>query len=158
MQSKTPFTGAFKFLYTQNLFYLISACLMLYGIHQAFYPESGEYIDPWALMSFLCGYTLLLAVTGFLIIKFGKVWDDARSIVLILLLLILVVSVSFDEIVNLTPTSGRNLLLFGFCFVASITEGLLRGLGIQFRALFRIPYYLILALFFFPIRFLSPLK
>ena len=156
MKSNSPCHGVFQFLYTQNPFYLISACLILYGVQSAFHPEVGELINPWYLMSTLCGYTLLLAVTAYLIITFGKVWDDARSIVLILLLMILAVSVSFDEIVNLFPEAGRNLLLFGFVFSLAITEGLLRGLRIRFPLLLRLPFYLILALFFFYPLFVSP--
>lgn len=156
MKSKSPCHGVFQFLYTQNPFYLISACLILYGVQTAFHPAAGELINPWYLMSTLCGYTLLLAVTAYLIIKFGKVWDDARSIVLILLLMILAVSVSFDEIVNLLPEAGRNLLLFGFVFSLAITEGLLRGLRIRFPLLLRLPFYLILALFFFYPLYVSP--
>ena len=40
-------------LYNHNPFYLISACLMLYGLRQAFRVESGELLDPWALMAAL---------------------------------------------------------------------------------------------------------
>jgi hypothetical protein len=138
--------------YNHNPFYLISTCLVLYGLQAAFHPRAGELIDPWALLAALSGYTLLSAVTAFLIVRLGKVWEDARSLLLILLFLFLALSVSFDEIVNTNPESGQALLLFGFCLSVGISEGLLSGLNIRLPGLYRGPYYFLLALFFgFPL-------
>ncbi len=99
-------------------------------------------------MAALSGYTLLAAVTAYAIVRFGKVWEDARSLLLILLFLFLALSVSFDEIVNTTSQLGQGLLLFGFCLSVVISEGLLTGLGIRLPGLYRWPYYLLLGLFF----------
>jgi len=142
----------FRLLYIHNPFYLLSAGLILYAFHIAFRPTEGELINPWALMAALSGYTLLLALTAYVIVRFGKVWDDARSLVLVLILMFLAVSVSFDEIVITSPTQGYGLLLFGLVYSIAISEGLLRGLSLRLPALFRGPYYAILALFFiFPL-------
>ena len=148
MQSRFGMRDVVRFLYTHNPFYLISACLILYGLRVSFHVEAGELVNSWALLMSVCCYCLLLAVTSYLMIRFGKVWDDARSILLILLLLIVAMSISFDEIVNMDPSDGLGILIFGFCFSAGLSEFLIRGLGIQFRTLFRMPYYGILALFF----------
>lgn len=142
----------FRLLYLHNPFYLVSAGLILYAFHIAFRPGDGELINPWALMAALSGYTLLLALTAYVIVRFGKVWDDARSLVLVLILMFLAVSVSFDEIVITSPTQGYGLLSFGLVFSIAISEGLLRGLSLRLPRLFRAPYYAILALFFiFPL-------
>src|SRR4029077_8229242 len=108
-QPSPAFQAVLRSLYTHNPFYLLSAGLILYGFHVSFRPEAGELINPWALMAALCSYTLLLAVTAFLIVRIGKVWDDARSLVLVLILLLLAVSVSFDEIVNTSSAQGYML-------------------------------------------------
>ena len=100
MQTDSKLPGPLRFLYNHNPFYLISTCLVLYGLQAAFHPKPGELIDPWMLLAALSGYTLLSAITAFLIVRFGKVWEDARSLLLILLFLFLALSVSFDEIVN----------------------------------------------------------
>ena len=75
-----------RLLYTHNPLYLISAVLVLYGMHRAVAAEASAAGGP-LLMEWLCGYTLLLAVVGYLIIRFGQVWEDARTILLLLVLL-----------------------------------------------------------------------
>jgi hypothetical protein len=97
-----------------------------------------------------------MAITAFLVIKLGRVWEDARSIVLILLLQFAALSMSFDEICAVSSGTAFRLLLFGFCFSVLVSEGLLSGLRIKFPALFRTPYYLILGLLFFYPLCLSP--
>ena len=49
------------------------------------------------MMGVLAGYTLVLATIGVVIVRFGKVWDDARSILLLLLLLFLAVFLGCHE-------------------------------------------------------------
>ncbi len=156
MISRERLPGLVRFIYTHNPFYLISAGLMLYGIYVAFGSKDAKVDDPWLLIMSLCGYTALMAVAAFLVIKLGRVWEDARSIVLILLLQFAALSMSFDEICAVSSGTAFRLLLFGFCFSALVSEGLLSGLGIRFPALFRTPYYLILGLFFFYPLCLSP--
>ncbi|MCA9070283.1 MAG: hypothetical protein KDA84_15220 [Planctomycetaceae bacterium] len=152
MQTQSKMPGVVRFLYNHNPFYLLSTCLVLYGLQAAFHPATGELIDPWALMAALSGYTVLSAVTVFLIVQLGKVWEDARSLLLILLFLFMALSVSFDEIVNTDAESGQALLLFGFCLSVGISQWLLTGLNIKLPWLYRGPYYLLLALFFgFPL-------
>ena len=156
-----------KFLYNHNPFYLISACLFVYGLQAVFRPGEVDliferfevaYIDPWFLMLGLCSVTLLMGVTAYLIVRFGKVWDDARSLVLVLLLMFLAISVSFDEIVTLASWDDNSvrdavsLLGFGLCFAVVLTESLLRGLSIRLPWSYRTPLYAFLGLFFtFPL-------
>lgn len=144
----SPLAAVLRSLYTNNPFYLVSAVLILYGLHVSFRPEAGQLINPWALMAIFCGYAVVLAATAYLIIRVGKVWEDARSIVLVLLLLIVAISVSFDEMINTSPAQGYGLLLFGLGFATAISEALFRGLSLRLPWLFRYPYYAILALFF----------
>jgi len=73
-------------LYTQNPFYLLSVAFVLNGT-RLWYREGTGPFDPWPLMGVIFGYIVLAATTGFVVVRFGKVWDDARSILLILLTL-----------------------------------------------------------------------
>src|SRR5215218_7008771 len=98
-----------RLLYSHNPFYVISAACIIYTLKLAFRPGEVDYIDPWALMASMGGYTLLMAVTGFLVVKLGRVWEDARTIFLVLLLLFFATSVTFDELLNLDPTEGKLL-------------------------------------------------
>jgi hypothetical protein len=164
MQSTAPvsasqpllFQNVLQSLYTHNPFYLLSAGLILYGLHLSFRPEAGQLINPWALMAALCGYTVLLAATAYLIVRMGKVWDDARSLVLVLILMFLAVSVSFDEIVNTSSAQGYMLLLFGLVFSIAISESLMRGLSLRLPVQYRGPFYAIMTLFFIYPLLVSP--
>src|SRR3974390_819156 len=84
-----------RFCYTQNPFYLLSVAFVLHSTRLWYHQGAGPF-NPWPLMGIICGYILLVAVVGFILVRFGKVWDDARSIFLILLLLFVELSLTFD--------------------------------------------------------------
>ena len=138
--------GAVRWICTKNPFYVISAGLFLVGLRVSFGTQALE--DVWALMGGLAGYALLLAVTAWLLIRFGRVWDDARTVLLLVVLLFLATSVTFDEVLVLHPAQGAVCCVAGLLFAVGLSEGLLRGIRLRLPALFRVPYYLTLALFF----------
>ena len=70
-----------RFLWTSNPFYVISAGLFLIGLQISFSAQGGE-IDSWALSCGLAGYTLLLAAAGLLLVRFARVWNDVRTVLL----------------------------------------------------------------------------
>jgi hypothetical protein len=138
--------GAVRWICTKNPFYVISAGLFLVGLRVSFGTQALE--DVWALMGGLAGYALLLAVTAWLLIRFGRVWDDARTVLLLVVLLFLATSVTFDEVLVLHPAQGAVCCVAGLLFAVGLSEGLLRGIRLRLPALFRVPYHLTLALFF----------
>ncbi len=114
-------------------------------------------MQTWALMSGLAAYTLLLAVTACLLVRFGRVWDDVRTVLLLVVLMFLATSVTFDEVLVLDPGRGIICYLGGLLFAVAVSEGLLRGIRLGLPAGFRVPYYLILSLFFLYPLALQPL-
>lgn len=146
-----PLAGAarelVRLLWTSNPFYVISAALFLLGLRLSFGPRAAE-INPWALMGGLTGYTLLLAVTACLLVRFARVWDDARTVLLLVVLMFLATSVTFDEALVHAPHVGVACCLIGLAFAVAVSEGLLRTTGLRLPIGFRVPYYLHLALFF----------
>ena len=134
-----------KWLYVHNPFYLISVCTLLYGVHVSF-TESAGIADGSLLLKILAAYTLLLVVTGVLIVRFGKVWDDARTILLIAVLLFVSISSSFDRICLDDRATALRFLTFGCLFSMSVSEAAIRGLRLRFPWRFRGPYYLQLIL------------
>jgi hypothetical protein len=140
---------------TSNPFYVLSALLFLAGLRMSF--EGTGAVDTWALMGGLAGYTVLLAVTACLLVRFCNVWDDVRTILLLVVLMFLATSVTFDELLALTPSRGALFYLAGLLMAIVVSEGLLRGIRLRLPAWFRGPYYLFLALFFLYPLALSPL-
>ena len=105
-----------RLICSQNPFYLLSVCFVLHASAQWFHSDSGESFSPWPLLGLTVGYIALLAITGFVIVRFGKVWDDARSILLLILLLFVEMSLIFDETLVREPDTGRRLLIAGLVF------------------------------------------
>ena len=139
-----------RWLWNHNPFYFISALLMLTAVRSGYGEQNIGAINCWLMMGVLAGYTLVLAVIGVLIVRFGKVWDDARSILLLLLLLFLAVSVSADDLfVKMeSPAGGAGLLGCGFLFSVAVMLFTLRGAGIRLGAAYLIPFTLFLGLFY----------
>src|SRR4029079_11927181 len=119
-----------RFLYTQNPFYLIGTLLVLFGVQQCLGSEpslatSGQ------LVVVLGMYTLMLAAVAAIVIRFGQVWDDARTILLVIVLLFFMLSTSLDFHLLFTleaPWPGTMLLAGGFLFSVLLSEAILRGL------------------------------
>ena len=152
-----------RLLYTHNPFYLISACLFVYGLKLLFRAGNSavlfqqgtvEYMSPTGLMGSLVAVTLLMAVTAVLIVRLGRVWEDARSLVLIVLLMLLAISVSLDELLSMASEQEKGLLeiggmvLSGAAIAVGMVEILIRGLQVRLSWLWRGPLYLLLTLFF----------
>src|SRR4051812_20686436 len=148
--------GLLRRLYTSNPFYVISADLVFVGLRMSL-GASGKTSETGALMLSLLGYTLLLATTACLLIRLGDVWDDARTLLLVVVAMFLAVSVTFDETLAGNPRLGRVFYAGGLLFAVAVSEGVLRGIRLRLPALFRLPYYLVLSLFFlYPVA-LTPL-
>jgi hypothetical protein len=148
--------GLFRFLYSSNPFYVISAWLVFFGLRSSF-DTSGDTFESSALMIGLAGYVVLLALSACFLIRVGKVWDDVRSMLLLVVLMCLAISVCFDGALTTNPATGAWYYYVGFVFTVLVSEGLLRGMPLRLPAVFRAPYYCILALFFFYPVMISPL-
>jgi hypothetical protein len=145
-----------RLLYTNNPFYAISAALVFWGLRISF-DTSGTSFATTALMVGLAAYTLLLAGTAYVLIRLGTVWNDVRTILLLVVLMFLATSVALDESLAADPRQGIACYLAGLMFAVALSEGLLHGSGMRLRLLFRGPYYLALALFYlYPVA-LTPL-
>ena len=139
--------GLLGWLYNHNPFYVPSAALFFWGLYRSF-DTTAESIETLGLMIGLAGYTVVLAVTAYLVIRFGKVWDDGRSLLVLILVMLLGLSVSFDSAFRYSVLAGVASSLGGLGFAVLVSEGLLLGLGLRLPGWFRMPYYLILATFF----------
>lgn len=147
------------FLYVHNPFYLISAGLFVYGLKSLLRPGTSpilfqqgsvSYIEPWGLLASLAGITMLMTGTAILIVRLGRVWEDARSLILIVLLMLFAMTVSMDELLNLLADEGnsRQHLALMFAIMAGFSIGtveiLLRGLQLRLPTTYRFPLHLLL--------------
>ena len=62
------------------------------------FGSQADASETWALLFGMAGYTLLLAVTACLLVRFVGVWDDVRTVLLLVVLMFLATSVTFDDI------------------------------------------------------------
>ncbi len=157
-------SGLVRFVYDTNPFYLLSALLFLYAQTRLFGTR-----DPWINTTIplllIAGYTALMAGAAVLIVRAGQVWDDARSILVIVVVLFMVLSVSADtkvlEILDkvLRADGARawyggflnkatGILASGWAFAALLSWALCRGLRLRLRRPFYGVYLAVLGLFF----------
>ncbi|MCO6042491.1 hypothetical protein NG895_01090 [Aeoliella sp. ICT_H6.2] len=133
-------------IYPHNPLYLVSATFVLYGIHlasQGPYPQAND-----LKTSLLFAYVIMLAGAGWLVVRFGRVWEDARTILLVVLLMFTAISTSYDRLCLDNPAEGavRLALAMGFCCV--VVESVLAMLRIRLPLAYRLPFYVQLALLF----------
>jgi hypothetical protein len=136
-----------RWICCKNPFYVLSALLVCLGLWISFGAQARAE-QTWALMLGLVGYTLLLAVPACLLVRFGGVWEDVRTVLLLVVLMFLAISVTFDETLARSPRLGVACYLAGFVFAVAVSEAMLRGMRLALPGWFRGAYYLVLALFF----------
>lgn len=148
--------GLIRWIGTENPFYAISAALVLMGLRASFDPSRGTF-PTWALLLGLGGYTLLMALTAALLVRRYHVWEDVRSLLLLIVLVFLAIAIIFDDIMARDPASGIACDVGALIFAIVLSEGLLRSIRLRLPLGFRLPYYLVLALFYlYPVA-LSPI-
>lgn len=143
--------SAGRFLYTHNPFYLISAVLVLWGLDAGF-NSSYLWINTLVPLAVLLLYTAVLAITAVVVVRCGRVWEDARSILVCMGILFMALSASLDEIVLRESGVGVVATLAVFLAVLAVVCGVLWGLRIHVRMALAVPCFGLLAcLFLYPL-------
>lgn len=139
-----------QWLYTNNPFYVISAVLMLFAVRTAYGNLEIGSINCWIMLAVLAGYTILLSGITVAIVRWGRVWDDARSLFVLAPLLLLGVSISADDLIvqNESHRAAAGLVIGGCLGAILLSEAVLRFSRIRLSWLYRIPYHLLLVLFY----------
>ena len=151
MQNEQPEPGPSRaplarLLVNQNPFYVISSACVIHG-SSYWFRENGNG-SPWQLMALVGGFILLLTVIGFCVVRFGRLWDDARSIFVMLFLLFAELALSFDDVFISDWREGSLLFVCGWLFAVAVFEFLFLSLQIRLRALYRVPFHLMLSMLF----------
>jgi hypothetical protein len=145
--SKVSFAAVRHLLYNHNPFYVISALLVLCGVWRSLAGQEAAGAG-WPMLGILCGYIALLALAAWAIVRLGGVWQDARTLLVVIVVMLVALSMSFDAIAVLDLQLGKQLLVPGLAFAVAVSEATLRGLGIRLAWFFRGPYYAALGLLF----------
>ena len=137
----------FKWLYNANPFYLISTCLILYA-QTVIFNTSNLDLNTAISVGVIAAYTLLLTGAAVLILRLGKVWNDLRSISLIITVLLFFLSVSLDRIVLDGLLTG--ILWQGGCLLFSLVVAriIYRELKIRLSKSFIVSFCCLFGLFF----------
>ncbi len=145
-----------RLLSPPNPFYLLSAAFILHSTGLGI-SGAGE-LPATVIVGIVGGYVLLLSTIGFGIVRLWNVWDDARSILLIVMLLFLEMALAADRPLVEHSVLGVRLLLIGLTITILATEIILRGLRMRLPFAFRGPLYLLWSLLFlYPLIMLDPL-
>jgi hypothetical protein len=139
-----PARGFVRFLYSSNPFYILSADLVFVGLRMSF-GAGGSVSRTWALMVGLAGYTLLMATTACFLIRVGKLWDDLRSLLILVVMMFLAMALCGDETMAADPRRGAISCVGSFLFAVVVTEAVLRTIRLRLPGWYRAAYYLILA-------------
>lgn len=151
-----PARSLLRWVSNQNPFYVISAVLVLLGLRVSFDPQARVF-PAWAFLLGLAAFTLLLALTACVLVRLGNVWEDVRTLLLLIVIVFLAIAMIFDDTLMRDRRLGLIGDVGGALFAIALSEGLLRGMRLRLPILFRLPYHLVLALvFLYPVA-LSPL-
>lgn len=143
-------TGLFRFVCTHNPFYLLSVCFVLNGTGRSL-NRSGV-LNDWLLIALLAVYVVMMAAVCYAVVRWCKVWNDARSIFFILPTLFVELSLAFDQVLFNRTEFGVWSAVGGFVFAAFVSGALLRGVRIRMPRSIRLAGLVWLAtLFLYPL-------
>ncbi len=151
-----PARGLIRWLSNNNPFYALSAVLVLIGLRMSFDPEAHTF-PAWAFISGLAAYTMLMAATACVLVRLGNVWEDVRTLLLLIVVVFIGIAMIFDEVLMRDRNLGQLCDQGAAVFAILLSEATLRGMRLRLPALYRIPYYLGLALVFLYPAALAPL-
>lgn len=129
-----------------NPLYIISAGLFLRGLRMLYCEEAGK-TAPWTMLAMLAGYIVLVGALGVWVIRKITVWDDARTILLVVAVLLMSGSMLFDETVVQNAQAGTLLLAGSWLFSAAVSETLIRCSRLPLPLSFRLTWFGFLAVF-----------
>ncbi len=129
-QDDVSFGKLWELLLAGNPFYLISAGLILYA-STVVSDTSNIWMETGIPVGILAAYTVLCAATVIFIVRHGKVWSDARSLLFVILALPLALSAGIDDKLISTPQTGMLWLAGSLLFTAGVFQWVRHGLGIR---------------------------
>ncbi|QDT09997.1 hypothetical protein [Planctomycetes bacterium K23_9] len=137
-----------KCLYTENPFYLISCGFVMYGLQVVAASVGDQYSRASFLTGSLALYTLLMGLTAIVVIRCAKVWQDARTILLIIVIGQVAYSIAVDELCLSDRAKATAFLLAGLVGTVLTTESVFLFCRIRFAFWYRASFYALLTVFY----------
>jgi hypothetical protein len=129
-----------RLICTHNPFYLLSVCFVLHGTGLQM-NNAHERHEPLPLFLLICSYILMMSLTAVTVVRKAKLWEDARSILLLVPVLLVELSLTLDDPLITDPVLGRLLVVGAFLFSVMVLELLLHGLKLRLPVLYRLPLH-----------------
>jgi hypothetical protein len=139
--------GLLRLLSNHNPFYALSAVLVMAGLRMSFDPTARAF-PAWAFLLGLAAYTVLMAGTACVLVRLGNVWDDVRTLLLLVVVVFFAIAMIFDDVLMHDRRLGQLCDLGASAFAIALSEATLRGMRLRLPALYRVPFVLGLALVF----------
>jgi hypothetical protein len=138
-----------RFLYTENPFYLISCFLILYGIQLMAVNRPTALSRAIVMSSSIAFYAVVMAITVIAVVRLAKVWQDARSIFLVVLIALAAYSSGFDETCVNDPQMAWWFAGAGGVLTFCLIESVVRGCRLRLAAAYRVAMYAMFVVFMF---------
>ena len=110
-----PARGFVRFLYSSNPFYILSADLVFVGLRMSFGAGGPASLELGARRWDSRVTRSLMATTACFLIRVGKLWDDLRSLLILIVMMFLAMAMSGDETMAADPAEGRWAARAVFC-------------------------------------------
>ena len=150
-RSQLPTNNWKHWLYTSNPFYAISTAFVIVGFRM-WTDTQGLDSTLWWLMSGLAAFSIILASVCVALTRWGKLWEDTRSLFFLLDLIFFFMSASLDRPIQEGHAGSHAMPIIGLGFAIGLSEFVIRGTGIHLAKYPRICHHLCLAF-----TFLAPL-
>ncbi|MEL6108092.1 MAG: hypothetical protein AAFU85_18860 [Planctomycetota bacterium] len=120
-----------RLLYTQNPFYLISCLLVIYGC-QSLAIYSGDVLTKaFSMTGGIAAYTLLMSLVCVAVVRVANVWQDARSIYLVVLISLAAMTTGFDELCITNRDAAMGFSCAATLVIVLALEGVRRLSGLR---------------------------
>lgn len=130
-----------KLLYNHNPFYLVSALLIIYGCQDVAIRSGAVLTKSLAMTGGIAAYSILMAAICVAVVRLAKIWEDARSILIVVLLSLSALTTGFDE---LCISDSSTAIAFGgvaAALVLILCESILLGCRIRLKLCYRVALY-----------------
>jgi hypothetical protein len=138
-----------RFLYTENPFYLISCFLILYGIQLMALNRPTALSRAIVMSSSIGFYAVVMAITVIVVVRLAKVWQDARSIFLVVLIALAAYSSGFDETCVNDPQMAWWFAGAGGVLTLCLIESVVRCCRLRLPGAYRMAMYAMFFVFMF---------